>query len=769
MTNSPPSQPIVFSPSKSYLSSVFQTFLWMSVFLLILEATGGALIINNLLERGVFAIRQRNISSDVVIVTIDDKSIEALGRWPWDRSIHTQFVELLAKSNPLFVGFDVLFTEDSKPEEDRALGLALKKLSGYALPVFYTADHRGGERHRVDPSPQLSIPVQNLVHIEINLDEHAIARSINPSHPDGILSLSYMASLAGGIGRSGNEFSTVRVPSLAPDDIPFAGHAAKIQRVSYIDVLMNRVDPAVFSRKLILVGSNAEGLGDQFVTPMGRLTPGVEIHATALDAYLNRIVYQRLDEKASYLLAAILFVFSHTLAYLSRGRRLASWLTGLSITTLIVVLTVAAAGDAWIGPSQGLIVILMFYPLWGWQVMGEAEKLSRSHLDRLSHLIADLDDGISIAHQKHTINTKSEIVSVLERLASLSLKLERSEALFRTSLRQYPNPLWVLSEQGTVEQQSQEAYRLFGLRRGQNIEQLFPEWKDWQTLNGMKRRVSGLGGTSTDNLVFDAIRQTIQVAKSAPEYRELLILYDMTKGLEEQRQKEETVRFLSHDFRAPQASIVALSDSLLSRSTPHTADSIKSDLLKIKSLAMRGISLAEEFLVAQRLEQSPQQKTEISISNLIYELMYEFEPRVQEVGKFFEFRESNSLFYTYGDYQLLKRCLGNLIDNAIKYSVGGERILISVELAASEEVELSRTVLITVEDEGPGVPESERELIFESFQQLRSQSSMSSFGLGLSFVRQVVSKSGGSIRCSSSDLGGAKFEISLPSSHIETL
>ena len=73
-------------------------------------------------------------------------------------------------------------------------------------------------------------------------------------------------------------------------------------------------------------------------------------------------------------------------------------------------------------------------------------------------------------------------------------------------------------------------------------------------------------------------------------------------------------------------------------------------------------------------------------------------------------------------------------------------------------------VTIAVEDDGPGIPEDERERIFEPFYRLdRSRDrATGGFGLGLSIVRKAVLLHGGSVQVERSGLGGARFVVGLP-------
>ncbi|MFL6672345.1 MAG: ATP-binding protein [Massilia sp.] len=109
-----------------------------------------------------------------------------------------------------------------------------------------------------------------------------------------------------------------------------------------------------------------------------------------------------------------------------------------------------------------------------------------------------------------------------------------------------------------------------------------------------------------------------------------------------------------------------------------------------------------------------------------------------------------------GDARLLARALGNLLRNAAKYA--------SAQIVLSAQPGGAGRVRIVVEDDGPGIPEAERERIFEPFYRLdRSRDrATGGFGLGLSIAHKAVALHGGSLTVDQSRLGGARFVIELP-------
>ena len=110
-----------------------------------------------------------------------------------------------------------------------------------------------------------------------------------------------------------------------------------------------------------------------------------------------------------------------------------------------------------------------------------------------------------------------------------------------------------------------------------------------------------------------------------------------------------------------------------------------------------------------------------------------------------------------GDPAMIEQMVYNLVSNAIKYNREGGLVLLQLESDAG-------SALITVEDEGPGIPEELRERVFERFFRIDASRSRDTggTGLGLAIVKHVAESQGGSVAVGKSHLGGAAFTVRLP-------
>jgi signal transduction histidine kinase len=109
-----------------------------------------------------------------------------------------------------------------------------------------------------------------------------------------------------------------------------------------------------------------------------------------------------------------------------------------------------------------------------------------------------------------------------------------------------------------------------------------------------------------------------------------------------------------------------------------------------------------------------------------------------------------------GEPKLLRRMVRNLLENAVRYGAGSN---VEVRLDAAGDTALRLDVC----DDGPGIPEPERERVFEPFYRVDGASETAGgVGLGLSLVRQIARHHGGEAHCLPNGTGGCCFRVTLP-------
>ncbi len=261
----------------------------------------------------------------IILVAIDDNSINQVGPWPWNRSTYGRLVDALAGLGVRLVGIDLLL--DRQRPSDPILAQAMKRVPT-ALPVF--TPETGGRNHeryglKVDsirlPSPLLSNAAAILGHTTLVYDSDGIIRRVPAFIYDSNASFASMgiglAALWNGIKPSDLVLShgCIRLGSLnIPLDrhgfflIRYLGPPGSFPRVSAWDVLQDRVPPEIFFGKIALVGATATGISDQWTTPFARKggMAGVEVMANVTSTLIGGEIPYELSACATVLLTIVL-------------------------------------------------------------------------------------------------------------------------------------------------------------------------------------------------------------------------------------------------------------------------------------------------------------------------------------------------------------------------------------------------------------------------------------------------------------------------------
>jgi CHASE2 domain-containing sensor protein/nitrogen-specific signal transduction histidine kinase len=583
---------------------------------------------DNLIYDRLIAARAPPPSDQIMLIAIDNRSLQALGKWPWPRRFHAALLAQLGKAQPRAIGYDVLFPEATA--DDAALATAIRAAGPVYLPLLLdTASSENADFSEVEPVRPVHDAAAGIGHVNVHFDSDGLVRRADLAfHTQHQTWPHLMLLLAGRKAGDATELP-----------ILFQSQAQAFRTASFVDVMRGEVPPIFFRDKFVIVGATGDGMGDQFPAPVrgGGLMSGIDLQANMLNTILSgrRVADVPLWSGA---LAALCPVWVLLLA-LWRWRPMALlWLSlGLLLTVLFGTAALFAAAGWWLAPSPALLALIFVYPVWGWR-----------------------------------------------RLAALSTSIE-------------------------VEMAAVNVDTPVAGRRSARADRV-------------AQQVTMLQG---------AMQQSREVRQGAHD-------------------REAALQMLSHDMRAPQASII----TLLEAEGATLAPALRA---RLAGYARRTLALADNFVQLARLNETVFAPEAINLCDVLLEAMDELYPlsavrNVRVVGEGLD--DPHDVLAEPG---LLFRALVNLLDNAVKYSPQGGKVTCIVR-ADGEQVQL------TISDQGAGMTEAQVAALFAKFGTVGAgrHAGSSGAGLGLALVKAALDRHNSTITCFSTPGAGTTFTLRFP-------
>ncbi|MDH3975493.1 MAG: adenylate/guanylate cyclase domain-containing protein [Deltaproteobacteria bacterium] len=355
------------------------------------------------LEDTKFAIRKKLDKEplpreDVLVVTIDEKSVNKLGRWPWNREVVGQLIGNLSEAS--IVSLDIVFSEKTTEEEDRALGDQIADNENVILGFFFRFDaSQVITEEALSYLEDCTVIRYKQLSNSIGLDDYPFAEANIPAIAEGGLSCApfntkpdvdglfrnypliwlYKGYIFPSLGLQTVRYHLNKDINLELDEdginkftlgeltltdtnflrVNFHKH---VNEISALDVIEGTVDPSYFEKKIVLIGPTEIGIYDVRPTPIDTLTPGVYLHYNAVLNLLDRSFLKH--SKAidlSLIIAAIIF---SGLASLLRSVTLRVILYGLIVAAIFTVVNALFILEAmWLNLSMPLLSALLIASL----------------------------------------------------------------------------------------------------------------------------------------------------------------------------------------------------------------------------------------------------------------------------------------------------------------------------------------------------------------------------------------------------------------------
>jgi len=666
-------------------------------------------------------------SDDIVVVAIDDRSLAEIGNWPWDRAKHAALIDELATHDPALIAVDILFLEPVSEAGDTRLARAIDRAGNVVLPhTFGPAPGTTGDLDPLYPYPPFAQAAAAIGHAAVFPDPDGVVRRFALEYEASGQSYSHLTKVA--YLQSGG-----RAENLTGEIVPMMP-SGSFRTISAADIVAQRVSGDFVKGKRVLIGATAQGLGDRYAVSAygGRIKPGVEMQANLLNAMIER----RLINEASALLVGSILILTILILFLSfwrvapnRTLRISlALIVGLMLLSLVAVVV---AGQ-WIPVFPAVIGVLLAYPVWGWRRLSAVSRFLEKEAAALTGLVTLPSKDPAMG-----FDTVARQISAVRGLIG-----ETQERLLflRHTFASSPDAILVFDSKSKLVLLNKRAETLFGTEEsniGQTLLQLISA-KDGEL--DANREELELPGARTFLIASSPVNML--------EGHEIISLRDVSDLRENERQRRETLEFLSHDMRSPQAAIVGLAGSA-GQGLTH-----EERLGRIEKQARRTLKLADDFVQIARLEHDGVDPQDCDLCAQLHEAIdrgyaaairksVSIEASIPEEPEFCLIEPSS-----------MARAIDNLLDNAIKFSPDGGTVQVSLERLSNAQLK------IEVKDFGSGLPKERRENTFARFGSRQSNGTLSA-GLGLAYVKQVVDKHGGQISAQSTDGKGTSFAIIL--------
>lgn len=714
-------------------------------------------------------------SPDVVLVVADERSVSAIGRWPWRRALHAQLVRHISAGRPQSVGMDILFTEPDLdyPQDDLLLAQAIAASGRVVLPVmpnFYpTAD-----QPTLLPLPELVQAAAGLAHVHLPRDADGSIRSFyaleGPSAAPWLhlgLAMRCLEQPAPALcqrsARKPEPTAHLNAPTWArsqPMHIAFTDGQPPFTTYAYIDVLRGTIPASAFRNKHVVVGVTATGLSTPMVTP-GAHAQHASYNVELIGHVLSGDLQGNHTASASPWANRAFNALPVLLALVALG------LCGPSMALLsgvilgaLTVLTAWIAAAGWqvaFSPAAALLVILLAYPLWSWRRLDAAARFLNQSMRHLQ------DQGLPMLATRN-LPAGDFLQHRIQAVEHASEQLRQLHQFVTETLLQLPSATLACDSAGHILLANSAAHR-YATTLGRNLQQhqpvadllegsmergtLQPLW-DAQALAPLDQAIQREGIDILQNSLL-MLCQPFRVGAQTGWLISLVDISDMRQAL---AQRDEAMHFISHDIRAPIGAILTVLEM-----EQHFGKDTASPLLleRIERYARSSLALADDFVHLARAQHAQAKRQPVELGQVMDHALDDTWAAAQARFVHLDWMPQEAEAWIAGDASMLRRACVNLISNAIKYGPVEGTVFCTLTLADAHWV-------VAVRDEGEGISAQEQARLFAPFtrQQQHEGSSIQGIGLGLAYVHTVALQHGGSISVSSQVGAGATFSLHIP-------
>lgn len=679
-------------------------------------------------------------AQDIVIVALDDISIQEFGGWPLQRSKYATLLNQLADEccRPKSIGFDLLFLDSTN--DDAELATQLKKHNS-VLPLAFQSSDKLPYRLQATPPVEPLSEAATLAHINLTFDSDGVIRGFQESEQTW---LHFSIAMQGSSDQVEAPRTTEKYKRFRMVD-PNIGFPV----ISLVDAIHSKAHRTLLKNKYVLIGATAPSLGDRYPTlysgQNNTSTPGVSILASILNASLNQEMIRVSPPLIVFAVTIFPLLFMLRSLLVLPPRYILLLTCGLCVGAIFACYILLSLMNYWVDPTPLIGISLLLQLFWIWRrleaivdfVQSKAAYLKQSQHRSERSLTAPTSREVVLQHAKQLDQAVSATQSELNFLASI--------------IDEMPDSVMIFDANDHLLLCSQKAKQLFSSY----------QFLEGSNLIDFEKHINVALPTLLDNdkTVPSPELQTVVQLNTALGYRDfivkatkldsktehhfrLIILMDVTELKKSQTQRDRALQFLSHDMRTPVASILSITSS----SKVPTSD-IEA---KITHHANTLLSMMDDFILTISSEAKHYVLQDVLLDNLINDALEEVADLANAKKILLSDQSEVAGIFVSANPRLLLRVLINLLFNAIKFSPHQSVIQIKVSNDITTH-NLQQTVVITITNN-----------IATTNIAQESPQSMQGFGLGLDFINNVIQRHHGDIEKTIPTSGIATVRITLP-------
>jgi CHASE2 domain-containing sensor protein/signal transduction histidine kinase len=700
--------------------------------------------------------------SDIVVITLDDRSIDTLGGWPISRTHYTQLLQrmALAENRPRAVGMNILFLDPRTGDEELAKAVARLPvvLATQQKPLF--PGQRTSNSALQDGWLLPATPLDrtaHLGHIHTLLHSDGVIRGIQP-FLNGQAHMAVAMALAGNhvLQRPISAYEEVRIHTMDPD-VGFTS-------LSLSQALDPSFSLAMLRDKWVLVGPTAASLGDMHITPQsgrtGSPTPGVFLMATALNDVLNdkwvAVSDRTITFAASVVMLALLILFTSQW----RPSAMLRLQTGFIALVMVLTVVVLVKNNWWIDTVPFCLALPFGWLFWASRKLEHTFGFLTRQVHQLSS--SPRSKPASQSDQTPYADAKPWLVTWLDPVEKVSLELQtrtsnmqESQRLLDAIVVHLPEALAVFDAQDRCVTLNPVMRHFMSRHLGTQLDapptmrlsqfRQFLGFDEHQTIPPASpvNLPSPLG-----NFHYLCTENNISVHSNVAMH--MLHIQDVTNSQQLEEQRRKTLEFLSHDMRSPVAGITAVAERMAKPQAEHTQRAAE-DILHYTTLLMTMMDGFIDFSLATGV--LPKKDVHM-LSNLLDDAIAQVRDMANKSHMRIVLKECEPPLAIDCDAHLVVRALVNALVNALNH--GQKHCDVVIQTACVEEQQRNWAV-VQVENKVGNNPHAPL---------------IKGYGLGLKMIGAVMTQHGGTMYTSwcdpmtgvaTSPKGQATLKLTFPS------